>query len=82
MEPVSGGLSKAHMLGLPPRRIDRFWVYGSHVTQARPAACWPLLVEAAQAFGSGTHPTTEGCLRAAGLIFRASRRRRWHVQLG
>lgn len=63
----------------PPRRIDRFWVYGSHVTQARPAACWPLLVEAAQAFGSGTHPTTEGCLRAAGLIFRASRRRRWHV---
>ena len=63
----------------PPRRIDRFWVYGSHVTQARPAACWPLLVEAAQAFGSGTHPTTKGCLRAAGLIFRASRRRRWHV---
>ena len=63
----------------PPRRIDRFWVYGSHVTQARPAACWPLLVEAAQAFGSGTHPTTEGCLRAAGLIFRASRRRRWHA---
>ena len=62
----------------PPRRIDRFWVYGSHVTQARPAACWPLLVEAAQAFGSGTHPTTEGCLRAAGLIFRTSRRR-WHV---
>lgn len=63
----------------PPRHIGRFWVYGSHVTRPRPAACWPLLVEAAQAFGSGTHPTTEGCLRAAELIFRGSRHRCWRV---
>ena len=54
-------------------------MYGSHVTRPRPAACWPLLVEAAQAFGSGTHPTTEGCLRAAELIFRGSRHRCWRV---
>ena len=58
----------------PPRHIGRFWVYGSHVTHCRPAASWSLLVEAAQAFGSGTHPTTEGCLRAAESIFRTHRR--------
>ena len=52
----------------PPRRIGRFWVYGGHVETPPPAASWPLLVEAAQAFGSGTHPTTEGCLRALATI--------------
>ena len=52
----------------PPRRIGRFWVYGGHVEAPPPAASWPLLVEAAQAFGSGTHPTTEGCLRALEAI--------------
>ena len=52
----------------PPRRIGRFWVYGGHVETPPPAASWPLLVEAAQAFGSGTHPTTEGCLRALEAI--------------
>ena len=52
----------------PPRRIGRFWVYGGHVETPPPAASWPLLVEAAQAFGSGTHPTTEGCLRALEVI--------------
>ena len=52
----------------PPLHIGRFWVYGSHVKQARPAASLALLVDAAQAFGSGTHPTTEGCLRAIGMI--------------
>ena len=52
----------------PPRKIGRFWVYGSHIEQASPACSLPLLVDASQAFGSGTHPTTEGCLRALQLI--------------
>ena len=52
----------------PPRKIGRFWVYGSHIKQAPPAGTLPLLVDAAQAFGSGTHPTTEGCLRALQMI--------------
>ena len=54
----------------PPRRIGRFWIYGSHVETPPPPTSWPLLVEAAQAFGSGTHPTTEGCLRVAEAILR------------
>lgn len=63
----------------PPRRIGRFWIYGGHVETPPPPTSWPLLVEAAQAFGSGTHPTTEGCLRAAEAILRRDRRQRWQV---
>ena len=63
----------------PPRRIGRFWIYGGHVETPPPPTSWPLLVEAAQAFGSGTHPTTEGCLRAAEAILRRNRRRSWQV---
>ncbi|MEC8712241.1 MAG: 50S ribosomal protein L11 methyltransferase, partial [Pseudomonadota bacterium] len=63
----------------PPRRIGRFWVYGGHVEAPPPPASRPLLVEAAQAFGSGTHPTTEGCLRAGEAILRRDGRRLWRV---
>jgi len=59
----------------PPRKIGRFWVYGSHIKQAPPAGCLPLLVNASLAFGSGTHPTTEGCLRALQMIPDAAPRR-------
>ena len=52
----------------PPLHIGRFWIYGSHVTQPQPPASLPLLIDAALAFGSGTHPTTEGCLRALQMI--------------
>jgi len=48
----------------PPLHLGPFWIYGSHVTQAQPAGSMPLLVEASQAFGSGTHPTTQACLLA------------------
>ena len=63
----------------PPRRIGRFWIYGGHVDAPPPASSWPLLVEAAQAFGSGTHPTTEGCLRAFEAIARRNSKRRWRA---
>ena len=60
----------------PPRRIGRFWIFGGHVETRPPAASWPVQVEAAQAFGSGTHPTTEGCLRALDDILRGGTLRR------
>ena len=47
----------------PALHIGRFWVHGAHITDSAPAGTKPLHVEAAEAFGSGTHPTTEGCLR-------------------
>ena len=48
----------------PPLTIGCFWIYGSLVTAPAPKTLLPILIDAAQAFGSGTHPTTEGCLRA------------------
>ena len=59
----------------PPLRIGRFWVHGSHVTTPCPAASLPLLIDAALAFGSGTHPSTEGCLRAIQMIRQSMPRR-------
>jgi len=59
----------------PPLHIGRFWIYGSHVTQPQPPASLPLLIDAALAFGSGTHPTTEGCLRAMQMIRNSAPRR-------
>ena len=62
----------------PPRRIGRCWIFGGHVETCPPAGSWPVQVEAAQAFGSGTHPTTEGCLRALEDILRGGMLRRPH----
>jgi ribosomal protein L11 methyltransferase len=59
----------------PPRHIGRFWVYGSHIERHPPAGSLPLLVDASLAFGSGTHPTTEGCLRAIQMLAGARPRR-------
>lgn len=47
----------------PALHIGRFWIHGAHIKDAPPAGAKALHVEAAEAFGSGTHPTTEGCLR-------------------
>ena len=44
--------------------IGRFWVHGSHIKGPVPAGFLPLCVDAAQAFGSGTHATTKGCMLA------------------
>jgi ribosomal protein L11 methyltransferase len=49
--------------GFPARDIGRFHVHGSHL--AAPARHrLPLHIDAATAFGSGEHATTEGCLLA------------------
>jgi ribosomal protein L11 methyltransferase len=51
-------------LSFPPIRAGRFFVHGSHHKQAVPAGTIPLQIEAAMAFGSGEHATTQGCLLA------------------
>lgn len=48
----------------PPIQAGRVYIYGSHVTDAPPAASVPLLIDAGIAFGSGEHATTQGCLLA------------------
>ncbi|WP_319824595.1 50S ribosomal protein L11 methyltransferase [Thalassovita sp.] len=49
---------------LTPVVAGRFFVYGSHDADKVPAGVEPLLIEAAMAFGTGHHGTTQGCLRA------------------
>lgn len=53
---------------LPPLIIGRFYVYGSHVQETNPTDLIPLHIEAATAFGSGQHESTEGCLKALSLL--------------
>ncbi len=48
----------------PPLTIGRFYVAGSHLQEAAPAAAIRLRIDASAAFGTGEHGTTEGCLRA------------------
>jgi ribosomal protein L11 methyltransferase len=59
----------------PARPIGRFWVHGSHVSGPAPTGTLPIQLDAGQAFGSGEHATTEGCLLALGRLARRRRRR-------
>lgn len=47
-----------------PIHAGRFYVHGSHITDAPPAGSTPILMDAGAAFGTGEHQTTTGCLRA------------------
>ncbi len=49
---------------LAPIRAGRFFLYGSHDADKVPTDCVPMLIEAAMAFGTGHHGTTQGCLTA------------------
>ena len=66
----------------PPLTIGCFWIYGSHVTAPAPKTLLPILIDAAQAFGSGTHPTTEGCLRALSDIRQQRKRPQKILDMG
>ncbi len=50
--------------GLTPVRVGRFLVHGSHDRAARRANDLAIEIEAGQAFGTGHHGTTAGCLAA------------------
>jgi len=60
----------------PAQPIGRFWIHGSHVAGPPPAGLMPILLDAGQAFGSGEHATTEGCLLALDRLARTRRRHR------
>lgn len=48
----------------PPLTLGKFYVYGSHIKEELPPNLIPLHIDAATAFGSGQHESTEGCLKA------------------
>lgn len=49
---------------LSPIRAGRFFLYGSHDADKVPGDVVPLAIDAAMAFGTGHHGTTQGCLIA------------------
>ena len=70
--PPADWLAEAYA-GFPARRIGRFYVHGSHVAPPSGGAT-PLHIDAATAFGSGEHATTEVCLLAlTDLVRRGAR---------
>jgi ribosomal protein L11 methyltransferase len=64
--------------GLKPVIAGGFFVYGSHEDTVPSAGVTPIRIDAAQAFGTGHHETTTGCLEA---IDRALKRRRYSAML-
>ncbi|WP_324751792.1 50S ribosomal protein L11 methyltransferase [Roseovarius sp. Pro17] len=67
---------------LTPVEAGRFFVYGSHDADKVPQNCEPLLIEAAMAFGTGHHGTTQGCLRALDRLASAGAPHRSVVDIG
>jgi ribosomal protein L11 methyltransferase len=48
----------------PPQKVGRYYIYGSHYEGEIPPDLLGIEMNAATAFGSGEHPTTQGCLQA------------------
>ncbi len=61
--------------GLQPVVAGGFYVHGSHDTASPPAGLIPIRIDAAQAFGTGHHETTTGCLEAIERTLRRMRPR-------
>ena len=54
--------------GLKPVVAGGFYIHGGHDAAPPPAGSIPIHIEAAQAFGTGHHETTAGCLEAIGWL--------------
>jgi ribosomal protein L11 methyltransferase len=67
---------QASLEGLKPVRAGRFLVHGAHDRDHRRANDWAIEIEAALAFGTGHHGTTQGCLLALGDALKRRRPRR------
>ena len=61
--------------GLPPVTAGGFYVYGSHETGPIPGGLTPMKIDAAQAFGTGHHHTTTGCLEAIDKVLKLKKPR-------
>jgi ribosomal protein L11 methyltransferase len=66
VEPIDPGINwvARSLEGLGPVRAGGFYVYGSHETAPVPAGVTAIRIDAAEAFGTGHHETTTGCLEA------------------
>jgi len=55
---------KENLLTFEPVEIGPYYIYGQHITTPPPKDKIALCLDAATAFGSGEHQTTQGCLTA------------------
>ncbi len=60
--------------GLNPVHAGRFFVHTSHYDGPIPSQCKAFLIEASQAFGTGGHETTSGCLSMLDNLRRRGKR--------
>ena len=49
---------------LTPITVDPYFIFGSHIEKAPPKGAVAIKIDAGQAFGTGHHETTCGCLQA------------------
>ncbi|HEY4199732.1 MAG TPA: 50S ribosomal protein L11 methyltransferase [Devosiaceae bacterium] len=61
--------------GLQPVVAGGFYVYGSHETAPVPLGLTGIKIDAAQAFGTGHHETTTGCLEAIDRLLKRTKPR-------
>jgi ribosomal protein L11 methyltransferase len=73
---------RASYESFPPLTLARFYVHGSHIATPIPAGKVGLLIDAATAFGSGEHASTEGCLRMLDRLARRRARPRMSLDMG
>ncbi|WP_454915629.1 50S ribosomal protein L11 methyltransferase [Xanthobacter sediminis] len=66
----------ASLEGLAPVKVGPFMVHGAHDRDRVPASTIGIEIEAALAFGTGHHGTTQGCLAAIADAARIGRPRR------
>lgn len=67
---------EANQASFPPITAGRFFIRGSHVQGPVPAGSLALKIDAATAFGTGEHGSTQGCLLALDRLARRFRPRR------
>lgn len=77
IDPTVNWVAKS-LEGLKPVIAGGFFVYGSHEDAVPTSGVTPIRIDAAQAFGTGHHETTTGCLEA---IDRALKRRRYSAMI-
>lgn len=75
VEPIDTGADwvAKSLEGLRPVTAGGFFIHGSHEADSVPPGPIPIEIDAAQAFGTGHHETTIGCLEALSAILKRRR---------
>jgi ribosomal protein L11 methyltransferase len=73
---------KLSLEGLPPVPVRRFRVVGTHDITTTRTGTIEIIVDAGEAFGTGHHGTTAGCLRSLDTLVRKGHRPKQVLDVG